>query len=582
MKKLTFLGFPFFLSILISLVCLMSCHKDDPDQPSSGNVIPALNSLNRDSLGMGNLGSVIYTVDPSLTDSATFDPNSESYLTLFVTDANGYEWMLSIPPHGLMESQLITMTAFSTIDASHTGARIRSGVQLGPDGMQFVDKVMLMVKPPIENPGVGQCFTFNQDGSHVEFAPTTNTSGGAALAWIWHFSGAGYDNSHESGDDVTDLYNKWAKEDYELGMIAAIKFLEDPTPTPPEAPSISQFCRTFNEDQIDIELYEYMHYFIEPYKDIESVILNALYRLGITGDNSKTADGFATCLKIEQKAEKSLYQLGATYEGKKPPDQLYAILSVGLNISKSEELLSTGAGSDLYSKSISWAQILRDYYLDTELKKNHDYRAFSVALQLNREVLLLGGNDRMNEIFSAMNFKLTIDTKFDGKWEYASDAYDMGNVVQHADINMSLDLNDVTTIDRWGKTDNLSLQYTSGTFTFYNTSKTGTFPAAGLIFTGSVWLLNLDPCLTNTFDVMISNFSGSEVGTDQNSLSVAASSAMVCFREYHWSTAYIFSVPIQNLNLTLGDATFSSSGSAADGDFTCSGEVHIKIEHTPK
>jgi hypothetical protein len=570
------------LSILISSVCLMSCHKDDSDKPLAGDDIPALNSLNRDSLGMGNLGSVIYTVDPSLSDTATFDPNSESYLNLFVSDANGYEWMLSIPPHGLMQKQLITMTAFSMIDVSQTGARIRSGVQLEPDGIQFLDKVFLSVNTPDEKPGTAQFFTFNQDGSHVEFAETYSwESGGGGLAKIWHFSGAGYDDSQKSGSDVTDLYNKWAKEDYELGMIAANMFLKEPTPTPPEAPSISQFCRGFNKDQIDVELYEYMHYFLEPYEDITQVIMNAIYRLQSTGDDyeSKKAEGFAACLKIYQKAEQSLYQLGATYEGKKPPDQLYALINVGLCIAKSEVLISADEGADLRSKSMSWAQIIRDYYLDTELKKNHDYRAFQVLLGLNKEVQLLEGTDRLKEIFSAMTFKLTIDTKFDAKWEYSSDSYDMGNVVQHGVIKMSIEDEQITT-NRWGEADNLSLAYTSGEFTFHKTSKNGTFPAAGLIFKGSAYLLNLDPCLTNTFDVLISDFGGDEVGT--NSLTVAGSSAMVCFRDYHWSASYIFSVPIKNQNATLGDATFSASGSAADGDFTGNGEVHITIEHTPE
>jgi hypothetical protein len=566
------------LSILISLVCLMSCNKDDPDNPPDGDDIPALNSLNRDSLGMGNLGSVIYTIDPSLSDTATFDPSSESYLTLFVTDANGYKWMLSIPPHGLMQSQLLTMTAFSTIDVSHTGARIRSGVRLEPDGLQFLDRVMVSVIAPYDNPGSVQFFTFNQDGSHVEFAESYS---GPSFGWIWHFSCAGYDNSQKSGSDVTDLYNKWATEDYELGMKAAIQFLKDPTPAPPEAPSISQFCRTFNKDQIDVELYEYMHYFKEPYEDITQVIMNAIYRLQSTGDDyeSKKVEGFATCLKIYQKAEQSLYKLGATYEGKKPPDQLYAMINVGLYIAKSEALISADGGADLRSKSMSWAQIIRDYYLDTELKKNHDYRAFPVLLGLNKEVQLLEGTDRLKEIFSAMTFKLTIDTKFDAKWEYSSDSYDMGNVVQHGVIKMSIKDEQITT-NRWGEADNLSLAYTSGEFTFHKTSKNGTFPAAGLIFKGSAYLLNLDPCLTNTFDVLISDFGGDEVGT--NSLTVAGSSAMVCFRDYHWSASYIFSVPIKNQNATLGDATFSASGSAADRDFTGNGEVHITIEHTPE
>jgi hypothetical protein len=326
-----------------------------------------------------------------------------------------------------------------------------------------------------------------------------------------------------------------------------------------------------------------MHYFIEPYEDITKVILNSLYQLQLLGDDPNTIDGYAACLKIMQKAEQSLYKLAKTYEGKKPPDQLYAMINLGLYISKSEELLSMGAGSDLQSKSMFWAQTIRDYYLDTELKKNHDYRAFPVLLWLNKEVQFLEGTDRFEEIWSAMTFKLTIDTKFYYKQVWASDdkAYLMGNVVQHADIKMTN--NPMGEI--WGDIDNLALHYTSGSFKHYHFNGTGTSQADGLTYNGTVWLKNWDPCLTNTFDMMISDFDGAEINSVTYGVSVASGSAMVCFADHRWpgaGMAYMFTVPIHNLNKTLGDTTFTASGSAMDGGVTGNGEVHIKIEHTPE
>jgi hypothetical protein len=564
----------FLLAIIIFSVCLISCKKDVPDQPSD---IPALNSLNRDSLGMGNLGSVIYTVDPSRKDTATFNPNDDLLTLLSVTDANGYRWMLYIPAHGIMERQLITMTPFSTIDASHTVARIRSGVRLEPDGLQFLDRVMVSVKAPYDNPDSVQFFTFNQDGSHVEFVESYS---GPSIGWIWHFSCAGYDNSQKSGNDVTDLYNKCAMEDYESGMSAAKKFIENPAPNPPEAPSISQFCRTFNKDQIDIELFEYMHSFLAPYKDITGVILDAIHRLKLAGP--KSDEGLAVCMKMMQMAEQSLYKLGATYEDKKPPDKLYAMINLGICINREETLLSTDGVIPIPATLTKWTQILRDYYLDTELKKNHDYRAFPVILDLEKWVGFLDGTRRLEEIFSAMTFKVSIDTKFYAKWKYSSDSYDMGNVLQKADIDIKLDQETLL----WGEANNLALNYITGSsFTFHNSGKTnGDFTATGLTFKGSTWLKNWDPCLTKTFDVMISDFDGTEISSGENTLPVAGSSASVCFSNFRWpgaGMAYMFSVPIHNLNKILGDTTYTASGSKEGDQFTCNSQVHIKIEHTP-
>lgn len=134
-----------FIFILSSFL-LITCRKenDKPDKSKTGNnPLEALDYISDEDLAKGNLGNIAFTVDPTLTDSATFEANSEDYTVLMVEDANGYGWMLSIPPHALMEDQLITMTAISSIDVSNTAARIRSGVLFEPDGVQFLDKVML-------------------------------------------------------------------------------------------------------------------------------------------------------------------------------------------------------------------------------------------------------------------------------------------------------------------------------------------------------------------------------------------------------------------------------------------------------
>jgi len=97
--------------------------------------------------------------------------------------------------------------------------------------------------------------------------------------------------------------------------------------------------------------------------------------------------------------------------------------------------------------------------------------------------------------------------------------------------------------------------------------------------TGSLWLLNWDPCITNSFDVMLGGF---DIGNNE-SVKIAGSSSSVSLKDYWWKTAgaFMFTIPMKNNNATLGDATFSGSGQV-DNLFTSSGSIHITIKHTPK
>jgi hypothetical protein len=575
MKKITILFKAMRLlaiTLLISSVCLMSCSKEKSGQHSGNHPISALNSLSSDSLGVGNLGSAVCIVNSNLKDTATFDPTLENYTTLFVTDANGYGWMLSIPPHALLTNQFITMTAFSSIDVSRSGARIRSGVQLEPDGLQFMDKVMVTVSPPVEKPGIGILFTFNHDGSHVQFAESWNTTGKNAFAWIWHFSCAGYDNSYESGNDVMYLYKKWAEEEYQLSLNAAKLFLKNPAPTPPAVPAISEYCRIFSKDQIDVDLYEFIHYFIEPYKDIWDVVLGSMRILELLDGNVNLDEGYSVCLQLAQMAEKSLWQLGTQYVAETPPDHLYALINVGLQIERLKELF--GGDGSIDPQLISWAQTIRDYYLD-QLKNKHEYRAFPVLINLNKDAVILGGIDKLDNIMSAMTFEVIVSTSFNSTWKSSDNqVYATGNVEQTADVKDIV--NELTPPSYlWGNGNNMTLTSQSGTFT----DSKGPVALAGQINTGSLWLLNWDPCITNTFDVMIGGF---DIG-DNESAKVAGSSSSVSLKDYWWNgaVAFMFTIPMENYNPTLGDATFSGSGQV-DNLFTSSSSIHITIKHTPK
>ncbi len=523
---------------------------------------------------LGDLGSVTVTLDTARQVSGTYDINSAEGVVLTVADANGYGWMLSIPAGALLSSTEIKMTPFATIDFSKSQARIISGVQFEPDGLQFVDSARVSVTAPISNPGVGLMFSFRQDGSHVAFAPTTNTaSGKTAFAEIWHFSSEGYDNANDAGQNGMDQYGKMAVEEYRLALDAAKQFIKNGPPPPPFPPSISMFCRGTEVNPEQNEAYEYMREFLDPYDEYVEVLLAAIKNIKLLGyENYDTAPGAEAAIQILQMAEKTMKDLGDQYQKDKPPDRLIAVIGTGLQIERQILLINGQTPLLLIPEKISsWASTVRDYYLN-ELKTKHDYRAFPNLLTLEKWVQLVRGTDRLADIMSAMTFEVTIDDSFDGTWLSSGKTYATGHVEQNADVQ---NITNQHFLVMWGELDNFSLKVTNGTYT----NPTGTYPVTGQTYIGQLWLKNWDACVTKTFDVVLSGFSGVEDVKNRNAAGAASRAGL---QQYWWDAGFfMFTVPMRNLNPILGDQNFSGSGSAADGAFTGSGKIHIVIKHTP-
>ncbi len=264
--------------------------------------------------------------------------------------------------------------------------------------------------------------------------------------------------------------------------------------------------------------------------------------------------------------------LGDQYQKDKPPDRLMAAIYIGLQIDRQILLLNGETPLILIPDKISsWATTVRDYYLN-ELKTKHDYRAFPILLTLEKWVQFVGGPDRLADIMSAMTFEVTIDDSFDGTWLSSGNTYATGHVEQNADIK---NINNEFDLELWGKLDNFYLTVKNGTYT----NPTGTYPLAGQVYSGQLWLKNWDACVTKSFDVVLSGFSGVEDVKNRNAAGAASRAGL---QQYWWDAGFfMFTVPMRNLNPILGDQEFSGSGSAADGAFTGSGKIHIVIKHTP-
>jgi hypothetical protein len=122
----------------------------------------------------------------------------------------------------------------------------------------------------------------------------------------------------------------------------------------------------------------------------------------------------------------------------------------------------------------------------------------------------------------------------------------------------------------------MTLESKSGSYT----SSTGTVDLTGETIPCTVMLLNWDPCITKSFDVIVSGFANAT----NNSSTISGAASTVAFNDYMWTGtgAFMFTIPMTNNNAALGDATFSGSGSVDGGLFTGSGQIQITIKHTPK
>jgi hypothetical protein len=576
MKANAFLNIP-MVAFLILAVMPGSVSANAPAENTPPNKIYLPLVENAPKPILGSLGSIQYTLDTSRKVSATYN-SSSGPVHLKVTDAKGYVWELWVYA-GVAESEVISMTPFASLDDSQSQAKPRSGVQLEPDGLQFSQAVSLIVTPPMSNPGAGLIFSLNQDGSGVRFAETWN-SGNQATAYIWHFSAAAYDDGADAGTDLMSQYAKWAAEDYKLALDAANLFIKAGPIPPPTPPAISQFCRGTEVNPNEGEAYEFMRYFLDPYLDIVTVILGSMKTLELVNGDADISAGMATAAQIMQMADTSILKLGTTYQNEKPPDHLFAIYNAGLQTEYILMLMSSPGSISINPKLVAWSATIRDYYLD-QLKTKHDYRAFPILLDLEKQTDLLGGSNRLQEIMSAMTFEVDVDTSFDATWYFGSSYYDAGHVEQTAKVkNLQIQITDGGIF--WGDFNNAILKYTKGSLTVVSVVQSGTYALApGQTYTVSLLLQNWDACVTKTFDVKIfPDFGGVETYTGTNRDDpVAGAAGNSSFPDYYLG-GFLFSVPMQNLNPTLGDHTFS--GTSSTDTLSTAAQIHLVITHTPQ
>jgi len=514
----------------------------------------------------GNMGALAYTLDTSRQHTAIYN-NDGSPVTLTVTDAKGYVWTLTIPNNALLWPQQITMTPFATLDDSQSSAKPTSGVQLEPDGLQFSAPVSLSVAPPSANPGVGLIFSLNQGGTDVQFSATTD-AGSTATTQIFHFSSAAYNDGSDAGQALMNYYQQNAAEEYQWAKANANQFIKNGTPAPPTPPVVSQFCRGTEANPENGEFYVYTHAFLEPYTDVVMPLFSSMRTLTLLGDSSvDTSAGMQLAEQVTQMAVQSILQIGAQVQGEQPPDRLMAVITTALEAERRYELLSNSTDS-IPAQVVNWAVTIRDYYFD-QLKTHHDYRAYPVIINLDKDVSLLGGTALgLGAIGKAMTFEIVADTSF------TMTGSSSAHVEQHADLTKD-EIN--WNYGYWYSP--ITFQYTTGYLGPENL-------IAGQSYHTYLTMWNWDACVTHTVDLIEwAGFGGEEFYENipaPEMIAETAGAAVFNDLVVHGgpggqnAIGYMMTIPLQNLNPTLGDHTFSSTKG------TITGQIHFQVIHTPQ
>lgn len=503
-----------------------------------------------------DLGSIHYTADTGLQANTTYAHDGNPAVVT-VTDGQGYIWTLTIPYGALPWPEKVTLTPFASLDTTGSVTKATSGVRLEPDGLYFVQPATLSVQPPSGVQAAGLIFSLNHDGTGVQFAPTA-TGTGAVSAQIDHFSAAAYDPSQ----DGMDFYTKQAEEEYAWAVKEAQAFLAQGAPSPPSPPALCPYCRGTEANQDHGEYYEYEHAFWEPYQDIEQVLLSAARTLDLLGSSVDTSGGKALAKQIAELAWKSIVDEGKKYEQESPPERLMVVVPVALAVARQVQLLGGEATTETV---IPWCKTIRDYYFD-QLQTQHDYQAWPLLISLGRNYELVGGADDgfVDKLIAALTFEV--------KWE---NTFTLGQaqVTQEADLKeLGLKLEKGWW---WG---DITLNYTGGYF--ISQEHPLIMP---LSLTTELTMWNWDPCVTKTVDVVLWGAFGSSEPygglTSPQAVAVGASMNAYSARVVQGNPAgFMFTVPLSNKNVTLGDQEFSGSGAGGNAQ----AQSHITIIHTPK
>lgn len=132
------------------------------------------------------------TVAPTLdnTHSATQFITAATGGSITTTGADGSTFTLSIPANALLSDESITITPLSAIGNLPISGGLLAGVQLAPEGLEFLAPATLTIQPAVSVPvGEQVGFGYHGNGQEFHFQPLGLSS--TITISLMHFSGAG-------------------------------------------------------------------------------------------------------------------------------------------------------------------------------------------------------------------------------------------------------------------------------------------------------------------------------------------------------------------------------------------------------
>ncbi|MDZ7720714.1 MAG: hypothetical protein U5K72_17990 [Balneolaceae bacterium] len=143
--------------------------------------------------------------------SVNFETENSSSVTTLIpreggsistTDSRGITYTLDIPENALLSPEEITMTPFSSIEDAPVGSSFRLGVDLQPEGLEFLEAATLRIEDPNGLPGSNSsqivAFGAESNGDEFYFSSVRETTSNEVVMPVSHFSGNG---SMEATDD---------------------------------------------------------------------------------------------------------------------------------------------------------------------------------------------------------------------------------------------------------------------------------------------------------------------------------------------------------------------------------------------
>lgn len=442
---------------------------------------------------LGDLGTIKYTLDGASMVSGKYT-NDGTPLQLSVTDAAGVIWTLTVPDGALLVPQQITMTAFSSIDASQAQFAPTSGVSFQPDGLQFTAPATLTMTFPDNPAGFGVIFIANQDGSYLQFAQTS-MSGGSAATPIWHFSSAGGKWVDPNATQEIQKLQQMASEQYLQALKQANQFIQAGAPTPPSPPTLTMQCLGTSAGQDIVSIAnQYTKAFLQPYMAVTQPLLATSRTLELLNGSFDPSEAMAKSAVIAKMALDKAVELGNQVKTEQPPDRLFVIVNTALQAKKALELFG-GTGSEYNETIKTWVIDMWSYYYH-QLRAHDDYRLLSTLFVLGRDAVRLGADNLANyaeNIMSALYFTVDIDPTFDG----ILDIWTEGHFVQTGTYSKFLGYIDDQFRPHWTTDgmEGITMMYVSGTLD----GRPMINP--GLTYDSSIEMVNFDACVTRQTEI---------------------------------------------------------------------------------